>query len=380
MAVTDVFVIGGGPAGLAAAIAARRCGLSVVVADGARPPIDKPCGEGLMPDALAALRRLGVSLDTIPGYRFRGIRFLDSANEVAADFSASSGLGLRRPILHEKLIHEAQRAGATLLWRTPVAGLTADGVAVAGKTVTARWIIGADGMRSRARRWCGLEFDSESRPRYAFRAHYRVRPWTDCMELHWGRDAQAYVTPVSAQEVCIVLASRYAGIRHAAIAAEFPKLAERLGVAELQSGRGEITVTRSLSRVHRGRVALIGDASGTVDAITGEGLCLSFRQAAALADAFESGDLRLYEAAHHRIARRASWMGRVLLLLDRHAHLRRVALRTLAAHPQVFARLVSIHTGGTSPQLDVEDSVFGFLRDDVNVHRRRLAQETVHCR
>ena len=44
MTTTDVFVIGGGPAGLATAIAARQRGFDVVVADGAQPPIDKPCG------------------------------------------------------------------------------------------------------------------------------------------------------------------------------------------------------------------------------------------------------------------------------------------------------------------------------------------------
>ena len=55
---TDVFVIGGGPAGLAAAIAARQRGFDVLVADGAEPPIDKACGEGLLPDGLAALERL----------------------------------------------------------------------------------------------------------------------------------------------------------------------------------------------------------------------------------------------------------------------------------------------------------------------------------
>src|ERR1022692_2180287 len=61
---TDLFVIGGGPAGLAAAIAARLKGLNVTLADGARPPIDKACGEGLMPDGLAALRSLGVKWDS----------------------------------------------------------------------------------------------------------------------------------------------------------------------------------------------------------------------------------------------------------------------------------------------------------------------------
>ena len=56
---TDVLVIGGGPAGLAAAIAASKKGFRVAVADGAKPPIDKACGEGLMPNTVAALRDSG---------------------------------------------------------------------------------------------------------------------------------------------------------------------------------------------------------------------------------------------------------------------------------------------------------------------------------
>ena len=62
---SDVFVIGGGPAGLAVALAARQRGMSVTVADSLAPPIDKPCGEGLMPDGIVALQRLGVSIPAI---------------------------------------------------------------------------------------------------------------------------------------------------------------------------------------------------------------------------------------------------------------------------------------------------------------------------
>ena len=69
---TDVFVIGGGPAGLAAAIAARQKGLRVIVADGAEPPIDKACGEGLMPDGLAALGHLGIQLPFEEAHPFAG--------------------------------------------------------------------------------------------------------------------------------------------------------------------------------------------------------------------------------------------------------------------------------------------------------------------
>jgi|SRR5579872_284506 len=76
---TDVFVIGGGPAGLAAAIAARRRGFEVVVADSAQPPIDKACGEGLMPDAVTALARLGVLATISHGFPFHGIRFWKAA-------------------------------------------------------------------------------------------------------------------------------------------------------------------------------------------------------------------------------------------------------------------------------------------------------------
>src|SRR5204863_10196371 len=67
------FVIGGGPAGLVAAIALRRKGLRVTVADGGDAPSDKACGEGILPEGLAALERLGVALDWSAGRAFRGI-------------------------------------------------------------------------------------------------------------------------------------------------------------------------------------------------------------------------------------------------------------------------------------------------------------------
>ena len=70
---TDVFIISGGPAGLAAAIASRQKGFQVVLSDGAAPPIDKPCGEGMMPETLVALRALGVELKSGEGRKFSGI-------------------------------------------------------------------------------------------------------------------------------------------------------------------------------------------------------------------------------------------------------------------------------------------------------------------
>jgi flavin-dependent dehydrogenase len=347
---TDVFVVGGGPAGLAAAIAARKRGFDVIVADGALPPVDKPCGEGLMPDTLSVLSELGVEINPAEGFAFCGIRFVDGNLEVDGRFPFGQGLGLRRPLLHQEMIKRAQQLGVTLLWNTSVSGISRDGALVGGKTIAARWIIGADGIRSRVRRWCGLEVPVPTQPRYAFRRHYYVEPWTDCMEIHWGHNAQAYVTPVGNQDICVVLISRNPGLRSASVGAEFPKLAERLALAESNSEQGAVTLTCGLQRIYRDNVALIGDASGSVDAITGEGLCLSFHQATALADALASGDLSRYQAAHRRLARRPTLMGRTLLLLDRQPKIRHRALQVLAAHPDLFERLLAIHVGVTSPR------------------------------
>ena len=105
LAPADVFVIGGGPAALAAPIAARERGLDVVVADCAVPPVDKASGEGIMPDGLAAARGLGIELPDADGFRFRGIGFHERGHSVAADFPNSRGLALRRTRLHELLVH-----------------------------------------------------------------------------------------------------------------------------------------------------------------------------------------------------------------------------------------------------------------------------------
>jgi 2-polyprenyl-6-methoxyphenol hydroxylase-like FAD-dependent oxidoreductase len=348
---TDVFVIGGGPAGLAAAIAARRRGFRALVADGNKPPIDKPCGEGLMPDSIAALQQLGVEIEAGEGYPLRGLKFLEKEKSATACFPSGRGLGLRRPILHQKMLHRAAALGVQFLWETPVTGIRGDGVNLAGGNfVQAKWIIGADGGQSRVRRWAGLESSNKRDSRLAWRAHFTLAPWSEYVEIHWAENAQAYVTPVSAKEVCVVMVSRNENRDIRVALEEFPELASRLSGERLsRPARGTITTMHRLKRVCRGNVALIGDASGSVDAITAEGLSLSFHQAVALAEAMENNCLDLYQKAHRQFARRPTFMARLLLLLDGRARLRRRTLTVFRNNPEVFARLLSIHVGETSP-------------------------------
>lgn len=346
---TDVFVIGGGPAGLAAAIAARQRGFDVVLADGARPPIDKPCGEGLLPDGRAALAELGIEVPAESSHPFRGIRFVSGGLSADANFPGGLGLGIRRTVLHQVMVENAQAAGVTLLWQTPVTGIHPQGVRLGERMVRSRWIVGADGGHSLVRRWTGLDRYTSNRTRFAFRRHYRVRPWSDCMEIHWGPKRQIYVTPVAADEICVALVSHDPHLRLDRAMTTFPEIASRLsGVEQTSIERGATSSTRKLRKVYRDNVALLGDASGAVDCITGEGLCLSFRQAAVLADCFKDGNLRRYEREHRALAKRPAFMARLMLMLDWNILLRQRAMRAFGSDPNLFRRMLAMHVGELS--------------------------------
>jgi len=181
---------------------------------------------------------------------------------------------------------------------------------------------------------------------------------SDCVEVHWGYKTQAYVTPVGREEVCVALISSDPGKRFDEAMREFPGLAASLNGAEISGAqRGTITAMCRLDRVCRGNVALIGDASGSVDAITGEGLGLSFRQALALAEALQAGDLKKYQSAHRRLAQRPSAMARLLLALDEWTPLRRRVLRGLASDPRLFSRMLAVHVKDTSAAFLAKTSV-----------------------
>ena len=367
----DVFVVGGGPAGLAAAIAARRHGLSVVVADGAVPPIDKPCGEGLMPDGVAALRDLGITIPEERAHPFRGIRFVSNGAGAEAEFPIGTAFGIRRTNLHRILSDHAEACGVRMLWRAAVTGLHPEGALVAGELVRARWVVGADGTSSRVRQWAKLDRGKlGSHPkenlRFAFRRHYRVTPQntpsTSFMELYWGRNCQVYVTPVSGEEVCVALVSSNQRLRLEDALAEFPELSARLDHSEYASSeRGAITVTRKLRRVYHGRTALIGDASGSVDAITGEGLCLAFRQAVLLGDCLASGDLARYEKGHRVLRYRPALMARMMLFMAKHARLRQRTMQVFQSNPRFFAGMLAMHVDAGSARDHISNSIaFGW--------------------
>jgi flavin-dependent dehydrogenase len=211
------------------------------------------------------------------------------------------------------------------------------------------YVIGADGQNSRIRRDAGLAAAHFEHKRYGFRRHYQVRPWSDHVQLYWGRNCQLYITPLAQDEVGVALISDDPHVRLDHALLQFGDLQKRLRHAACTSKEmGSITASRNLRNVRRANVALVGDASGSVDAITGEGMSLSFQQALALAKACKAGDLFQYELAHRELRQRPSAMAGLMLLLARHAGLRRRAFASLARRPQIFRQLLSVHIGEAS--------------------------------
>jgi flavin-dependent dehydrogenase len=360
---------------VAAALAARQTGLDVVLADRAQPPIDKACGEGLMPDALAALRQIGVDLGNAQGASFRGIRFLDDRLEAEASFPLGSfGLGIRRTELHRILVERAKEAGVITLWGREIEGLDPTGAIVGGRTIRSRWIVGADGFHSRVRQWAGLAPPAwNGARRIGLRQHYRIRPWTEFVEVYWRKDCQAYVTPVGADEVCVAVVSTKES-RASDLADALPVLASHLNGAEITGPtRGAISMSARLRSAVSGQIALVGDASGSVDAITGEGLGLAFRQANYLAIALAAGDLRKYDTSHRRMGRMPRLIARTLLLLDGNNSLRRMAFRGLAAYPRIFSGLLAVHVGALR-RLEATASVEQSSRSRASVDRREAGR------
>jgi flavin-dependent dehydrogenase len=356
----DVLIVGAGPAGLACAIAAALQGLRVEVLDAMRPPIDKACGEGLMPGSLEALAAIGVDVgqnllhtETAP---LHGIRFVNEQSSskpistTEASFPTVTGRGIRRTVLHQLLLDRAHNLGVRFHWEHSVRDIESTAsssiVRTNRQTFQTRYLVGADGTQSRVAIRAGLTDATIRSRRIGLRQHYSVAPWTHFVEVYWSNYGQAYVTPNSTNQVCVAFIARKKISSPGEALLHFPTLARRLATAEIsEAARGSITLNRTLRRVATANVALIGDASGSVDAVTGEGLAQCFRQAEALSRALHAGDLALYQQAHRRIQLPADLMSRNLLLMDRSPRLRARVIQTFERFPILFQRLLEVHIG-----------------------------------
>lgn len=350
-----MLVVGAGPAGLATAIAATGKGLSVAVLESRKPPIDKTCGEGLMPAAIAALGNLGISIESRLGIPFTHIRFADRSVSVRAPILGGGGMGMRRRALHSLLIERATTLGVAICWGVRISGMQSDGVWTGDEFRRSRWLVGADGQNSAVRKFAGLDSARLPVTRFGFRQHFAVAPWSDAVEVHWGKRAQMIVTPTGREEICVVALVSDSRLRIEQAIKLFPELSARLrGAAMLTSESGTVTCLSQARAVVRENIALVGDASCTMDGISGSGLSLAFQEANALAGALAHENLADYERAHAQITKVPVRMTRLLLMMNSSAAARQIALRVLARHPSLFSRLISLHGFGAGNRTGVK--------------------------
>ena len=337
----DVLVVGGGPVGLATAIEARLRGLTVTLVEPRAGAVDKACGEGLMPGALPALARLGVDP---PGFALRGVSYRSltsrgAERRVDHRFATGEGRGVRRTVLHDALAERARSLGVVVVGGK-VDALEQDAQSVTAAGIRARYLVAADGLHSTVRRLSGLERPVAARGRrYGVRRHFHAEPQTDLIEVYWTPTVEAYVTPVGGGVVGIAMLGRK-GIDFDSALAGIPSLAALVAGAEPATElRGAGPFRQSTTRRSLGRVLLVGDASGYIDAITGEGIRVGLAQAEVAIASISRDDPKGYER---------EWMQRTRdfrlltagLVTAANSPLRAAIVPAASALPRVFGAVV----------------------------------------
>jgi flavin-dependent dehydrogenase len=273
------------------------------------------------------------------GREFFGLSYLDGDRQVDASFRSGAGRGVRRIALHAALLDAATAAGVRVV-QGDVGEVTQDGASVRVGELRARYLAAADGLHSPIRRSLGLEMPCDGPRRWGIRRHVQIAPWTDHVEVHWGRDAEAYVTPVADDCVGIaILTSRRGGFE--SHLAEFAALQERVrGHPHGQDMAAGPLRQKVRSRV-AGRVLLAGDAAGYVDALTGEGLGIAFGGAELLVRCVVAGRPEDYDRQWRRMSRRYRMLTAAVLHASEYGPLRSRIVPAAATLPKVFAGIVN---------------------------------------
>jgi flavin-dependent dehydrogenase len=355
----DIVVVGGGPAGLAVAIVAAEQGLSVIVIERRDSSPDKACGEGVLPPGVKALQRLGVAhrFDRSTSYPFAGIRFIQEDGSAAESQMPASGLGIRRTLLVEALARRAEELGAVLQHRCSVNRVQANSNEAIVDTTQGRLfgklVVAADGLHSQLRKASGLDAPPSRRRRLALRQHYKIRPWTNFVEVYLDDKGEAVVTPVSDESVGINFVWEDGVVeqpRIPVLKGRFPALIARLGDAPpISSIKGAGPMARAATRRNSDRMVLVGDAAGFVDSISGDGLSIAFNSALILGKHLPEilklnatkESMQAYENEARRLYRGYWLVTNGLLMVARHPRARRTIINSLRRHPGIFRELMS---------------------------------------
>src|ERR1700733_451961 len=248
----------------------------------------------------------------------------------------SSAESRRHSALHAAVASPAKEQDTEWI-STRITSVDQDAHGVTAAGVRAKWLIAADGLHSAVRRTVGISVVAGRPRRYGVRWHYRVPAWSEFVEVHWSRWGEAYVTPVEPDLVGVAILSQ-----GRPDLVWFPGLAHHLHDADRGRARGCGPMRQVVSRRVAGRVLLVGDAAGYEDALTGEGVSLAVKQAAAAVKAIADDMPSSYESAWHRVTRDYRLLTRGLVLTTVPKTARRAIVPACALLPGVFEQAVHI--------------------------------------
>ncbi len=383
---TDVIVVGAGPAGSATALLLAQRGYRVSIVDRARFPRPKPCGEYVNPDAVARLDALGVgSAVAAAGTTLSGVHIAGpDGHAIWAPFPAGRALLVSRMHLDHTLLSASARAGAQVIEEFRVDGITpGSGPAVRGRhqgravRLAARVVIGADGLRSVVARQAG-PLEAAANAHYTIGAHFEIpEAPVPGLGLHLGQGWFAGAAVYGNGTGNIVVAVGRSAFREARgnVEALFSAACDQLPALRALVRRarrvtafvsvGPLGYTRRRA-VDRGPL-LVGDAAGTINPMTGEGIAMALRSAemaaAAVDQALRQGTGSQEALARYERARLAAfkerWMvSRVLQWILRRPTLASALVARMAGGPGLATVLLGV-VGDVRPARDIASA--GFL-------------------
>ena len=389
----DVIVAGGGPAGTAAAILLGRMGFSVRLFEARRVPLDKPCGEGIMPAGAAVLDRLGLRA-AVGGREVTGVRYHGFGRTVEASFAGAGvapGLAQRRRVLDAVLWRAASETPGVLVEERSavdeviVSGGRVVGVRVRGREQRCRLLIGADGAASRVRHLLDLDGAGVRRARAGVRTHYALAASASAqpgamIEVYLGEGRELYTTPLPGHELLVAVLGMPSALRAAsagfdAWVRDEPQLSARLAPREPPDGerwRGRAELGHVARAGWRPGAVLLGDAAFTLDPLTANGISqalVSAEMLAAHGSALLSGDggaadraLAAFDRRRWREARARVHLTKILVALVRRRVLARGTLALMQKAPRLMHLLLRIAAGASRTDPG---------RDDDRTERRR---------
>lgn len=367
----DVVIIGAGPAGVASAITLARTGVCVAVVEKNLAPHGKICGEGILPPGLARLSFLGIFRHLNPEsfYSIKGLSYNSSGYHSQISFREGSGLGINRQVLSCALWASLKDYPTiSLLHGTEFLSFEdSNGIVNLSNNISIRtkFLIGADGLRSKVRKSLGIAMHPSPFKRWAIGAHFNQKPWSDVVEIHLNDKIEAYVTPVSPYQINLVflwspddkLTTKGPHELFHHFLSLFPELAIKLKSRHMLEQPRAIGPFFKIPKTIflNNKLALVGDAAGYIDPLSGEGISLGLFSGISLGQILghrlkhkqdiSVKDLQHYQNVFKRQARAHVFLTKNLLYLIKYPYLSKQAVKILERWPSLLSALASFNMG-----------------------------------